>query len=364
MISRRSECRPRQLFTAKARLIGSFWFPRFAKELRGQNENHYRLGIALTIITTLIVVFAIESMDLYNPVARFVDAQNQNQGICDRTVEIQLGILDWLGNGQGLADCASITDADLAGLTTLRRVGKPALTSLKSGDLAGITGLMTLDLQRNEISELPADNFDGLDALTDLRFGRNNIEDLPAGIFSGLPNLATLAADGNRLTSIDADWFNGLEGGGSLTRFEFTGNDISAVDASNNSVSSYGLSDAVEACILLPDELRSNISSLALVVINTDDSLTILSSIVRISSSGTNVCGSLSSVPAKLAVGTAGSPAALPTAVLETADTSDLPDTGGAPPLSPMVVFWILIVGLASIVVGGAMRRSRRNSIN
>ena len=139
--------------------------------------------------------------------------------------------------------------------------------------------------------------------------------------------------------------------------------EISAVDSSNTSVSSYGLSDAVEVCIPLPDALRSNISSLALVVINADDSLTILSSIVRISSSGTNVCGSLSSVPAKLAVGTAGSPAALPTAVPDTADMSDLPDTGGAAPSSPMVVFWILIVGLASIVVGGAMRRARRNSI-
>ena len=139
--------------------------------------------------------------------------------------------------------------------------------------------------------------------------------------------------------------------------------EISAVDASNNSVSSYGLSDAVEACVPLPDELRSNISGLALVAINSDDSLTILASSVRISASGTNVCGSLSSVPAKLTVGTAGSPAALPTAVLETADTSDLPDTGGAAPSSPMVVFWILIVGLASLVVGGAMRRARRNSI-
>ena len=74
--------------------------------------------------------------------------------------------------------------------------------------------------------------------------------------------------------------------------------EISAVDAANNRVSSYGLNDAVEVCIPLPDALRSKISDLAIVAINADDSLTILSSIVRISSSGTNVCGSLSSVPA------------------------------------------------------------------
>ena len=124
--------------------------------------------------------------------------------------------------------------------------------------------------------------------------------------------------------------------GKTYQRYSLGGNwyRISAVDTSNNSVSSYGLSDAVEVCVPLPDALRSNISDLALVVINADDSLTILSSIVRISSSGTNVCGSLSSVPASVAVGTSGSPAPLPTEVPDAEDTSDLPDTGGAAPSS------------------------------
>ncbi len=67
--------------------------------------------------------------------------------------------------------------------------------------------------------------------MTDLRIGRNNLTDLPAGIFAGLPNLATLTADGNYFTSIDSDWFDGFEGGGTLTRFEFVGNDISEIDA-------------------------------------------------------------------------------------------------------------------------------------
>ena len=115
-------------------------------------------------------------------------------------------------------------------------------------------------------------------------------------------------------------------------------------------------------CVPLPNALRSNISDLAIVAINADDSLTIQSSRVRISAAtGAQVCGNLSSVPATVAVGTAGSPAPLPTEVTE--EVSDLPDTGGAAPSSPMVVFWILIVGLASLVVGGAMRRARRNSI-
>ena len=139
--------------------------------------------------------------------------------------------------------------------------------------------------------------------------------------------------------------------------------EISAVDAANNRVSSYGLNDAVEVCIPLPDALRSKISDLAIVAINADDSLTILSSIVRISSSGTNVCGSLSSVPAKVAVGTTGSPAPLPTEVPDSGDTSDLPDTGGSVP-SNNGMLWALILGLAIVVSGYAVLRAARRRTN
>ena len=149
--------------------------------------------------------------------------------------------------------------------------------------------------------------------------------------------------------------------GKTYQRYNLGGNwyEISAVDASNTSVSSYGLSDAVEVCIPLPDALRSNISSLALVVINADDSLTILSSIVRISSSGTNVCGSLSSVPAKLAVGTSGSPAALPTEVPEAGDISDLPDTGGAAPSNGGMI-WAMVLGVLVLVTSTTAISIRR----
>ena len=82
--------------------------------------------------------------------------------------------------------------------------------------------------------------------------------------------------------------------GKTYQRYTLGGNwyEISAVDSSNDSVSSYGLNDAVEVCIPLPNELRSNISDLAIVAINADDSLTIQSSRVRISAAtGAQVCG-------------------------------------------------------------------------
>ena len=139
--------------------------------------------------------------------------------------------------------------------------------------------------------------------------------------------------------------------------------EISAVDASGNSVSSYVMNDAVEVCIPLPDALRSNISDLALVAINADDSLTILSGRVRISASaGTKVCGNLSSVPATVAVGTAGSPAPLPTEV--PVMENELPDTGGAAPSSNRALVWLLIIGLAVVVSSYVILRAARRRTN
>ena len=128
-----------------------------------------------------------------------------------------MSIEDWL-NAQGTA-CEDYTDAQLESLTGFSVKDQPQLTTLKSGDFAGMPNIANLDLQRNSSTSLPADIFEGLDAVADLRIGRNELTELPDGIFAGLPNLVTLTADGNYFTSIDSDWFDGFEGGGTLTRF-------------------------------------------------------------------------------------------------------------------------------------------------
>ena len=150
--------------------------------------------------------------------------------------------------------------------------------------------------------------------------------------------------------------------GKTYQRYSLGGNwyEISAVDASRNNVSSYGLNDALDVCIPLPDALRSNISDLAIVAINADDSLTVQSSRVRISAAaGARVCGNLRSVPATVAVGTAGSPAPLPTEVPDSGDASGLPETGGAAP-SDHGMLWALVLGLAIMVSGFAVLRAAR----
>ncbi len=143
--------------------------------------------------------------------------------------------------------------------------------------------------------------------------------------------------------------------GQTYQRYTLDGNwyAVSAVDASGEAISSYMLNDAVEVCVPLPDVLRANISDVALVAINPDESLTILSSRVRIIASSTNVCGNISSVPANIAVGSAGAPAPLRTEVPEPEEGSGLPETGGGAPSSAYGLIWTLLIGLFSVIAGG-----------
>ena len=143
-------------------------------------------------------------------------------------------------------------------------------------------------------------------------------------------------------------------------RYTLGGNmySVSAVDASNADITSYALNSAATVCVPLPDELRSNISNLALVAINADGSLTILSASVRLGSNGTQVCGNLSGLPASVAVGSAGAPAPPTTPVPPTA-TPEAPDTGGAAPTSNAAL-WALLLGFAVVASGTFLVIGRR----
>ena len=133
---------------------------------------------------------------------------------------------------------------------------------------------------------------------------------------------------------------------------------VHAVDSSANAISSTTLEDPATVCVPLPDALRQDISDLAVVAINSDGSLTILSAQVRISDAGTMVCGGLSSLPASVAVGSAGAPAAIPTATPE--PTPEAPETGGTAPASSTMVLWALMLGIAVLVLGSVLVISRR----
>ncbi len=124
---------------------------------------------------------------------------------------------------------------------------------------------------------------------------------------------------------------------------------IGVVDSSGVSVSSYRLDSAAEVCVPMPDALRSNISDVSLVTVNGDGTLTILTSNVKLSSSGIDVCGAISSLPAIVAAGAAGAPEDFPTPMPEPEVVT--PDTGGSAPTNSAVLF-LLLLGLAIATVG------------
>ena len=125
---------------------------------------------------------------------------------------------------------------------------------------------------------------------------------------------------------------------------------VHVVDSAGAAISDYVLEDAAQVCVPLPDMFRARISDLALVTINSDSSLTILSANVRLGNGGdASVCGNLSGLPASVAVGSMGAPDAIPTAT--PVPTPVPPDTGGSAPSSNGML-WALLLGTAILLLG------------
>ena len=101
---------------------------------------------------------------------------------------------DWIrdllvASVSGVTNCADLTAAHLAGISGLEFEGSQGAGALRTGDLAGLTGLDRLSAQGTSWSTLPDGIFDDLTALTALSFQNNAVNSLPAGIFDRLTRL-------------------------------------------------------------------------------------------------------------------------------------------------------------------------------
>ena len=154
---------------------------------------------------------------------------SDGMNICDRTEAVRDAIVD----GSPAAVCTDVTDSDLASITSLDLSGG-VVTTLQSGDFAGLTALTSLNLsgdlfnQANRLSALPADIFAGLTALQTLNLSNNNLTTLDANQFAGLTMLTSLNLTSNSLAALDAGQFTGLT---MLTDLNLQGNNINALDA-------------------------------------------------------------------------------------------------------------------------------------
>ncbi len=106
-------------------------------------------------------------------------------------------------------DCESVTNEQLVRIGRLR-LNYKSLSSLRDGDLAGLAGMNTLDLDNNDLTALPADVFNGLSSLETLRLQSNSLAALPENVFHGLSSLQILNLYSNSVAALHDDGFEGL----------------------------------------------------------------------------------------------------------------------------------------------------------
>ncbi|MCY4666562.1 MAG: leucine-rich repeat protein, partial [Rhodococcus sp.] len=142
------------------------------------------------------------------------------RGVCERTERGRFVIVRGV---PGISNCADVTSAHLAAIAELNLSlanysidAAPPISTLRSGDFAGLTGLLELDFAANStkasgrIMTLPADIFDGLIVLEGLTLNNNNIPSLPVGIFDDLTALRNLELDNAHIGTVPANVFDNL----------------------------------------------------------------------------------------------------------------------------------------------------------
>ena len=118
--------------------------------------------------------------------------------VYNRTPQVRDAIVAALSD---VNDYRNVTEVDLATITSLNLENK-SITSLKSGDFAGMLSLTTLDLDNNQLTSLPGSIFGGLPSLTTLHLSNNQLTNLPDGFFTGIASLSELNVSGNSVSPL------------------------------------------------------------------------------------------------------------------------------------------------------------------
>ena len=132
--------------------------------------------------------------------------QGTDAKIYGRTQQVQDVIVAGLS---GINDCALVTDAHLAAITTLNLSGQ-GMTALRADDFVGLTHLRELRLSGNALTTLPTGVFSGLTTLQSLFLDHTLLTTLPAYVFSDLTALELLYLSNNDLTTLPTTVFRNL----------------------------------------------------------------------------------------------------------------------------------------------------------
>ena len=150
---------------------------------------------------TLVVTITMPDVPSHRVGLRTSATVTINEGVCDRTTQVQSAILSKLTD---ISDCADVTDSDFG----VNRIGNvfdlssQGITELKARDFRGLTGLYRVELQGNSLATLPEDVFAGLAGLHALRLDGNSLTTLPEDVFDGLTGLFRVELQNNSLTAL------------------------------------------------------------------------------------------------------------------------------------------------------------------
>ena len=157
------------------------------------------------------------------------DAVTPTPGICGRTQQVHENIVYYLEDLYSVErTCAEVNVADLERFTQSLDMPSENIGSLKSGDFAGLTNLVTLNLAANTFTTLPADVFSGLTSLTDLVLNSGALSSIDARAFSGLTTLTALKLELNDLIALPGTVFSGLT---ALKTIDLQENDLTMLPA-------------------------------------------------------------------------------------------------------------------------------------
>ena len=145
-------------------------------------------------------------------------------GICGRTPQVQIAILasNKIKIPGSNETCATIDANDLSKLINRFHLSSSAdalvaasaapITALRAGDLDGLTSVEAVRLERQSLTELPANLFSQMTALTTIDLRENNLtaSGLPPRIFAGNANLVEIRLSENQIDTLPDDLFDGL----------------------------------------------------------------------------------------------------------------------------------------------------------
>ena len=147
-------------------------------------------------------------------------------GVCGRTDAVR----DWIINNApdfSGTDCGAVTAAHLSAITRSIYLQDGAISQLRAGDFAGLTGLRPgLYLGHNSLTALPDGVFDELSSLEVLSLTHNSLTALPDGVFDELSSLEVLSLAHNDLTALPDGVFDELS---SLEVLSLAHNDLTAL---------------------------------------------------------------------------------------------------------------------------------------